>query len=209
MAAQSKKTVCYTCHAGIMETIIPVVYEETIIGFMQIGQFRDEKGEFSSSEKVAAALEGYKLETDQMLKLYEDLPVVSDEKFEALKKIMRILIKSLWNDSLIRHNRSMLSVKIEQYISEHLCEKICVEEICQKFFLSKNALYRLFESEFGMPIGQYILNKRIQLSVEALRNTSAPIANIATECGFSDYNYFIRAFKKQMGITPLQFRKSN
>ena len=208
-AAQSKKTVCYTCHAGIMETIIPVLYEETIIGFMQIGQFRDEKGEYSSNEKVAAALEGYKLESDQMLKLYEELPVVSDEKFEALKKIVRILIKSFWSDSLIRHNRSMMSVKIEQYITEHLREKIGVEEICQKFFLSKNALYRLFEAEFGMPIGKYILSRRIQLSVDALRNTGASIATIATECGFSDYNYFIRAFRKQMGVTPLQFRKTN
>ena len=208
-AAQSKKTVCYTCHAGIMETIIPVLYEETIIGYMQIGQFRDEKGEYSSCEKFTAALESYKLESDQMLKLYEELPIVSDEKFDALKKIMRILIKSLWSDSLIRHNRSMLSVKIEQYISEHLREKIGVEEICRKFFLSKNALYRLFEAEFGMPIGKYILSRRIQLSVDALRNTGAPIATIAAECGFSDYNYFIRAFKKQMGITPLQFRKSN
>ena len=184
-AAQSKKTVCYTCHAGIMETIIPVLYEETIIGFMQIGQFRDEKGEYSSSEKVAAALENYKLPKEEMLKLYGALPVVSDEKFEALKKIVRILIKSLWNDSLIRHNRSMLSVKIEQYITEHLREKIGVEEICQKFFLSKNALYRLFEAEFGMPIGKYILNRRIQLSLEVLRNTNAPIANIAAECGFA------------------------
>lgn len=208
-AAQSKKTVCYTCHAGIMETIIPVIYEETIIGFMQIGQFRDETGEYSSSEKVALALEAYKLPSDQMLRLYEELPVVSDEKFEALKKIMRILIKSLWNDSLIRHNRSMLSVKIEQYISEHLKDKIGVEDICQRFFLSKNALYRLFEAEFDMPIGRYILNRRIQLSVDALRNTGMPIATIAAECGFSDYNYFIRAFKKQMGITPLQYRKSN
>lgn len=208
-AAQSKKTVCYTCHAGIMETIIPVVYEETIIGYMQIGQFRDEKGEYSSSERVALALENYKLPPQEMLKLYEQLPTVSDEKFEALKKIMRILIKSFWSDSLIRHNRSMLSVKIEQYISEHLRDKISVDDICQRFFLSKNALYRLFEAEFGMPIGKYILSRRIQLSVDALRNTTVSIVTIAAECGFSDYNYFIRAFKKQMGVTPLQFRKSN
>ena len=103
----------------------------------------------------------------------------------------------------------LLSSKIRRSLPLKSSEKIGVEEICQKFFLSKNALYRLFEAEFGMPIGKYILNRRIQLSLEALRNTGAPIATIASECGFSDYNYFIRAFKKQMGITPLQFRKSN
>lgn len=208
-AAKSRETVCYTCHAGLMETIIPVIYEETIIGYMQIGQFRDESGEYSSIDRVKRSVEKYKLGAEEMLQLYDDLPIVSDERFAALEKIMLMLIKSLWDDSLIRHNRSMTSVKIEQYIIEHIREKIVVEDICQKFFLSKNALYRLFEAEFGMPIGKYILNKRIQLSVDALRNTNTPIATIATECGFSDYNYFIRAFKKQMGITPLQFRKTN
>lgn len=207
-AAQSKNTVCYTCHAGLMETTIPVIYEETIIGFMQIGQFRDENGRYSSHEIVSRTINGYGLDEDKMLRLYNDLPVVSDEKFDALQMIILILIKNFWDDSLIRHNRSMLSVKIEQYILEHLKERIGVEEICQRFFLSKNALYKLFEAEFGMPIGKYILSKRIQLSTEALRNTSSPITDVAAECGFSDYNYFIRAFKKQMGITPLQFRKT-
>lgn len=208
-AAQKKSTVCYTCHAGLMETIIPVVYEETIIGFMQIGQFRDEKGRYSSADAVEKALTGYGLEAAPMLTLYNELPVVSDDKFSALQKILLILIKSFWDDSLIRHNRSMLSIKIEQYVMEHIKERICVEEICRIFFLSKNALYRLFESEFGIPIGKYILNKRIQLSKDSLRNTATPIATVASECGFPNYNYFIRAFKKQMGITPLQFRKTH
>ena len=208
-AAQKKSTVCYTCHAGLMETIIPVVYEETIIGFMQIGQFRDERGRYSSPDRVKKALLDYGLEAEQMLERYTELPVVSDEKFAALQKILLILIKNFWDDSLIRHNRSMLSIKIEQYVLEHIRERICVEEICRIFFLSKNALYRLFEAEFGMPIGKYILSRRIQLSKEALRNTAAPIATVAAECGFPNYNYFIRAFKKQMGVTPLQYRKTN
>ena len=208
-AAQTKSTVCYTCHAGLMETIIPAIYEETIIGFMQIGQCRDGKALFSSQERVKSSLSLYGLDEKSMLMRYGDLPVVSDEKFLALKRILLILIKNLWDDCLIRQNRSMLSVKIEQYVLDHVREKMRVEEICRIFFISKNALYRLFESEFDMPIGKYILNKRIQLSVGALRNTAAPIVTIAAECGFPNYNYFIRAFKKQMGITPLQFRKMN
>ena len=207
-AAQSKKSISYTCHAGLMETIIPVIYEETIIGFMQIGQFRDENGCYSSPEVVAEALERYGFKAEPVLELYRRIPVVSEQKFEALKKIILILIKNFWDDSLIRHNRSMLSLKIEQYINEHLRDKICVNEICNEFFLSKNALYHLFEVEFGMPVGKYILNKRIGLSLEALANSTAPIATVAAESGFPNYNYFIRTFKKQMGITPLQFRKS-
>lgn len=207
--AKTRQTVSYACHAGLMETIFPVLYEETLIGFMQIGQFRDASAHYSSVEKVNAALEVYDIEKEPMLKLYEALPFVSKERFEALKKVLLLLIKKIWDDSLIRHNRSMLSVKIEQYILEHIGEKLYVEDICKKFFLSKNALYHLFETEFESTIGKYVLNKRIQLSLEALRDTSKPITAVAAELGFSDYNYFIRVFKKQMGITPLQYRKNN
>ena len=208
-AARSRTTISYTCHAGLMETIMPVIYEDTLIAFMQIGQFRDGGENYSSEEKVGSALELYGLEREPMLKLYGEIPVVSSEKFDALQKILLILIKNFWDDSLIRHHRSMLSIKIEQYILEHIKEKLYVEEICREFFLSKNALYRLFEEEFGTTIGKYILNKRIQMSLEALRETNVPITVIAAELGFPDYNYFIRAFKKQMGVTPLQFRKNN
>jgi AraC-like DNA-binding protein len=207
-AAKKKVTVSYTCHAALMETIIPVLYEETLIGFMQIGQFRDKMQKYSSEEKLLSAAKVYNLEEKTCLSLYQKLPIVSDEKFEALKKILLILIKSFWDDSLIRHNRSMLSVKIEQFVSEHLKEKIYVDTLCKQFFISKNALYRLFNSEFGMTVNDYVLNKRIQFSIDLLKETSLPITRVAADCGFTDYNYFIRAFKKQVGVTPLQFRKN-
>lgn len=208
-AAQTREVVSYTCHAGLMETILPVLYEDTLIGFMQIGQFRDEAQTYSSAKTVDHALARYGLETAPMRLHYDALPVISAEKLTALKKILLILIKKFWDDSLIRHNRSMLSVRIEQYVLEHIKEKLYIGELCKRFFLSKNALYRLFATEFDTTVGEYILGKRIQLAQKALRETAVPITQIAADVGFQDYNYFIRAFKKQTGITPLQFRKNN
>ena len=208
IASSKKQMVCYTCHSGLMETIIPVLYEDTLIGYMQIGQFRDEDNVYSSKEKVLSCIEKYGLKKEELIPLYEKLPLLSNQKFEAVKNILLVLIKSFWNDSLIRHNKSMLSVKIQQYVEEHLLDNLSVESICRKFFLSKNALYHLFSEEFNTTVGKYVLNKRINLAIDKLKNTSLPITAVAENSGFNDYNYFIRAFKKQTGVTPLQFRKS-
>ncbi len=208
LASRTKQTVCYTCHTGLMEAIIPVLYEDTLIGYMQIGQFRDQNKVYSSLDMALSRIEEYGLDRNELLPLYESLPLLSSEKFEAVKRILLVLIKSFWDDALIRHNRSMLSVKIEQYIEERLLEKISVESICKHFFISKNALYRLFSEEFNTTIGKYLLTKRINLAMEKLTKTNLAITAISLECGFTDYNYFIRAFKKQTGITPLQFRKN-
>jgi AraC-like DNA-binding protein len=207
-AARTKKTVSYTCHAGLMETIIPVLYEDMIIGYMQIGQIRDKNGVYSKAEKAFSLTENYNLEKDKLSSLYSAIEEVSEEKLHALNKILTVLIKSFWDDSLIRHNRSMLSVKIEQYVNDHLKDKFYVDKLCEQFFISKNALYRLFKTEFNLTVAEYVLTKRIALSVEMLKSTSKSVTEIASDCGFTDYNYFIRLFKKEMGVTPLQYRKN-
>ncbi|MBR2343972.1 MAG: PocR ligand-binding domain-containing protein [Clostridia bacterium] len=205
-AARTREIVSYTCHAGLMETIMPVLFEDTVIGYMQIGQFRDAEGVYSTEEGARAAAEAYGL--DEAAGFYGTLPVVSAERLAALGEILAILIRSFWADGLVRHNRSMLSVKIEKYIEEHIKEKLSIEALCAEFFLSKNALYRLFCDEFGTTVGKYILARRAQLARELLRDSTMPITAIAAECGFTDYNYFIRAFKAQVGVTPLQYRKN-
>ena len=104
----------------------------------------------------------------------------------------------------------MLSIKIERYIDEHMTEKIGLDEICNEFFLSKNAVYRLFHDEFHTTVNDFIITKRLKQTQELLKTKpELNIAQISSTCGFSDYNYFIRLFKKHVGLTPLQFRKEN
>ena len=204
----NRKISRYTCHAGLMETILPIVYEDVLIAYIQIGQFRDAEGRYSSEDKLQRVAERYGFSLQELLALYKELPVVSEEKLHSLYRVVDIIVKSFWMDGLITYNRSMLSVKIEQYVADHLTENIHIEDICKEFYLSKNALYALFRDEFHVTVGSYITEKRLQLAQYYLQSKSKiNISQIASLCGFPDYNYFIRLFKKQLGITPLQFRK--
>ncbi len=205
----NRKISCYTCHAGLMETILPIVYDEVLIAYIQIGQFRDGEHRYSSPDKLRSIASRYALPLEQLQALYGKVPLVCEKKLRSLFDILDILIKSFWADGLIAYNRSMLSIKIEQYIDEHLHEKIDLTTICNKFFLSKNAAYRLFHNEFGVTVNDFIIKKRLQRAQELLRaEPELNVTQIAELCGFSDYNYFIRLFKKQVGSTPLRFRKS-
>ena len=204
----NRKISRYTCHAGLMETILPIVYEDVLIAYIQIGQFRDAEGLYSSAGRLKEVAKRYGFSAQELLALYEELPVVSEKKLHSLYHIVDILVKSFWVDGLITYNRSMLSVKIEQYIDEHLTEKIHIDGLCKEFYLSKNALYALFRDEFHTTVGDFIAEKRLQLAQSYLQSKSEiNISQIASLCGFPDYNYFIRLFKKRLGMTPLQFRK--
>ena len=209
-AEQKRTAVTYCCHAGNTELILPISYEDTVIAYLQIGQFHDASGEFSSPEKARQAALEYQMDERLLLDLYRQVPSVSGQRLEALQNILRILVRSFWEDGLIHYNRSMLSVKIEGYIAEHLTEKIYIQDICRQFSLSPNALYQLFHQEFHTTVSDFIARKRLERAEELLRNRQdLNVTQIAAVCGFSDHNYFIRVFRKEMGETPLQYRNKS
>jgi AraC-like DNA-binding protein len=190
-----------------METIMPITYEDTIIGYMQIGQFKDKEEIYSSEEKAKNSLEKYGFNTAHALDLYKNLPVVSQEKLSALKEILMILIKNFWEEGLIRHNRSMLSIKIDQYIREHVKEKLLVNGLCEQFFISKNRLYEISHQWFKMTISEYITQVRIEEAKKLLTTTDLTVKEVSSAVGINDYNYFTKVFKNNVGIPPLKYKK--
>ena len=207
--SKNRTITCYTCHGGLMEAILPIVYEDVLIAYIQIGQFQDAEHRYSSKEQLPAVAERYGIRYEHLLALYEQLPVVAEERLHSLCHIVDILVKSFWEDGLIRSHRSMLSIKIEHYVDEHLGEKISLGQICNQFFISKNTAYQLFHDEFDTTVNDFIIAKRLKRARELLKShPDLNVTEIASRCGFHDYNYFIRLFKKQIGITPLQLRKS-
>lgn len=208
-AERTRTAVTYCCHAGNTELILPIFYEGTVIAYLQIGQFHDEQGKYSSVDAARQLAQRYGLAEEQLLKLYGQVATVSDRRIEALQNILKILVQSFWARGLIHYNRSMLSVKIEGYILEHLTEKIYIGDLCRRFHLSQNGLYRLFAEEFHTTVNEFITRKRLDQAKELLQGRQdLNVTQIASLCGFSDHNYFIRAFKKSQGTTPLQYRKA-
>ena len=67
-------------------------------------------------------------------------------------------------------------------------------------------LGRLFKKETGMCIGDYINLRRLEIAKELLASTDDKIISISSSVGFNNVTYFNRLFKKQTGLTPLQYR---
>lgn len=88
------------------------------------------------------------------------------------------------------------------YISENLSEKIPVDSLCRKAYLSRNMFFRWFKEQCGISPLDYINAARIRQARKLLTDTSLDIRSVSIQCGFNDVNYFIRVFKKLEGITP-------
>lgn len=120
---------------------------------------------------------------------------------ELLIRIMQSQNLKTHADTVKQTNQNPLSYVIG-YIKANLNEKISIDTLSNKACMSKATFYRLFKRELGISPNDYILTEKINKAKELLMHPTTKIAAISYELGFSDANYFIRTFKKMVGITP-------
>ncbi len=92
-------------------------------------------------------------------------------------------------------------VEILSWINDNLTGEISIDALAAKFYISKYHMMRRFRSETGYSIHSYIANKRLLLARDLLLG-GAGAAEACYGCGYKDYSAFLRAYKKQFGITP-------
>ncbi len=101
---------------------------------------------------------------------------------------------------------SSIIPNVLDFINNHYCEKLTLQSIADEFFVSKYYLSHAFNDVVGTSVHRYIVLKRLihakQMLLSGIKSTTA-----ATNCGFTDYAGFYRAFTAEYGVTPKEFIK--
>ena len=99
------------------------------------------------------------------------------------------------------------------YIETHLADPaqrgVGVDDLCKHADLSRSRVFQLFNLYAGQSPISYITMRRIEHTKTLLRNTDAPITQIALDLGFSSSQHFATSFKRSTGLTPKEFRTSS
>ena len=97
---------------------------------------------------------------------------------------------------------------VVRYIEEHLMEKISVEQLSQVACLSKFHFHRWFSACMGVAVYQYIQRLRLKrASYQLVYRKDLSVTDVAFDNGYENSESLARAFKKNFGQTPLEFRK--
>ena len=92
--------------------------------------------------------------------------------------------------------------RVIRYINKNLHQPISLDDICEKFYLSKTQLCRLFKDATGTTVWKYITTKRLIKAKQLIESGESPTHIYASQCGFSDYSSFYRAYVKYYGCSP-------
>ncbi len=126
---------------------------------------------------------------------------------ELLIRLMQTQARQLFESNYKSMASSNRFAHIIQYIKENIREKVDVENLSDKACMSRASFFRKFKEEFGYTPADYILRERIRLAKEYLCNPVNSVTQTCYMAGFQNLNYFIRAFKKEVGTTPKVFQQ--
>lgn len=132
--------------------------------------------------------------------LYGKEPVTVTNQDGVRREIMAYTMNSPYKDK-----PAMPSVSYLEGIL-NLDEKITIDYLCHKFYISPTTFKKYFRSIRGQPVYTWLSHKRMEKAAELLRCSSMTVLDVAQAIGYASLSQFNVAFKRHFNCTPRQYR---
>lgn len=173
---------------------------------------------FSTNNSSEARIKAYKCKADA----YLSKPFRAEELLAVMEKLLDVQKKlhykyansgaSLDKDPLKTNQKNETSIAFINHLSNIIHQEMensdsLVEVLADKICLSTSQLNRKIKASTGLTTSAFILKVRLKKAAQLLNTSHLPIGEIALNCGFNDFAYFSRSFKKEFGMTPTSFQR--
>ena len=131
-------------------------------------------------------------------------------KIERINQLQYVMLLDFCQRSGEHHIPDGIShdvYKCMTYIREHTNESISIEDAAASVNRSSSYMMKHFKNELGINMGAYIMRCKLEEAKSLLTYSEKSLAEISSYLCFSSQSYFQNVFKKQYGVTPLQYRK--
>ncbi len=98
-------------------------------------------------------------------------------------------------------------VELHAWMAAHLREDLCIERLAEQTGMSPRTFARMYAEQQSCTPAKAVEAMRIELACRELEATNRPLKNIALAAGFRNEEVLRRAFRRQLGITPVQYRE--
>lgn len=156
--------------------------------------------------------------------LRRELSTPQNQDREIANHLLSAFLLSVWRDlreeryflpsSSPENEAQPLSVyppiaRAQQYIREHLYEKLTIEQVARIVYLSRAQFAKRFHSETGQTFNEFVTQCRLEQAVIMLKETDFTLTYICRVLGYRSPTYFHGLFLKHYKVSPLEFRKAH
>lgn len=147
----------------------------------------------------------------EIIALYESRPALYEiEIVTKLQKFWQLLFQ--FNESACvlsaadRQNHERIR-QILEYIAANYASHLYLEDVAAQVGLCKSECCRLFKRYMKVSLFEFLLEYRIEQSLDLLLHSRCSIVEVAEKAGFNDSNYYSKVFRKIKGCAPSVYRK--
>ncbi|MBC3887918.1 response regulator [Acetobacterium paludosum] len=177
-------------------------YREMYYGVPAFVKKLDESAEKSYQKTIQSFLEIFEHSGESLEKL-------GKKEFVHKKEFEFFLLQSM---DLVYRNRAVAKYPILEevfnYLNSHLEENIGLKEITRNCSVSQGYLSRIFKTEFGISVMEYLHMRKLMLAKWWFYSKDASLTDVAYQLGYNEVSYFSKVFKKYEHVTALHYKKS-
>lgn len=207
-ARRRRKTYIYQCHAGLTEAVTPLYVEDVLVGYLWFGHVFAYPDVEAGWQEIKARCRGFTVDMGELEQACKKQPLISHQYVQSATQILHAVASYLILERMATLREDKLAVRLDAYVSRHFAEDLKAPRLCAELGIGKTQLYRFSHQLYGQGIAEHIRSLRMDLAKQLLLEPqSRSIAEIAALCGYSDYNYFISVFTREVGMPPGAYRK--
>lgn len=95
-----------------------------------------------------------------------------------------------------------------RFLNENFTEQISIPVLAKMEAMCVTVYNKRFKKQMGMTPSKYIIELRMRMAIQLLETSNLSIKEISSTCGYANFNFFARLFKKHTGFSPTEYRKS-
>ena len=207
-ASRQSKTYIYRCHAGLTEAITPLWVGNVLAGYLLFDHVFAYDDPEEGWDIIRRCCQRYPVDMAQLKAALPHCPHVSLAYIQSAAHILHATASYLVMARVATLREDSIAARLDAYLSAHFNQSLTSQQLCRELGISRSRLYKLSGQLYGCGISEHIRSLRIDRAKHLLSgHPEMSIAEIAAECGYTDYNYFIAVFSKLMGISPNAYRK--
>lgn len=228
-AAQRKKPYIYSCHMGVADFAIPIVFNGVYLGAIMGGQLLI-KGADLDNHNISQLMPANPIwmsKYPDLMASFTSLETIPYKRLESLAKMVSYIVNYVIREAIHKEQHPPISIdKIDKeslsmskamrtlepainYINENYNKEICLDAMSAMCGISPTYFSKQFSRVHQQNLASYVNYIRISKAKILLVTTVKSIVSIAGEVGFQDCGYFIKTFKKIESVTPHTYREKS
>ena len=197
------------CVCGLYEFVHPVTINGKIRYIIYLGNILKDKA--IAEQKINdVCAKTFAPKKDLLCLLNNAEPFTHDKDYKNILDLLEFHLKRFHEENKQKHSlgSNYLVSLLKDFVQKNFDKNFLIADFAKTHKVNAKYLGRLFKSQEGITVSEYLNAYRLEKATMLLKSTKAKVIEIAMSVGFFNVSYFNRAFKKQYGISPSEYKKA-